>query len=56
MPQYPDNNALIKALKDGEFVDTIGENGETPFCRSCLGGDLSTMKILVDAGADINRP
>jgi hypothetical protein len=42
---------------DGEFVDTIGMFGETALNRAVLGGELSTVRLLLKAGADANfRP
>ena len=52
--QTRDNAVLIKALDDGAFVDTLGGYGETPLNRAVKGGEVSTLRILLQAGADAN--
>jgi len=52
--QTRDDDTLIRALNDGAFVDTIGGYGETALNRAVFGGEISTLRILLQAGADAN--
>jgi len=52
--QTRDDEAVIRALNNGAFVDTIGGYGETALNRAVKGGEISTLRILLQAGADAN--
>lgn len=49
-----DRSWCLLLQSKGEFVDTIGSFNETPLNRAVLGGSISTVRILLQAGADVN--
>lgn len=47
--EYPPIRRFIMPLNDISWVDITGQ---TPFFRAALSGDVTTMKMLLDKGAD----
>ena len=45
--------ALIEA---GADVEALSEYGDTPLSCQCAAGNLDVVKLLIDSGADVNRP
>ncbi|BAU52569.1 ankyrin repeat domain-containing protein [Mucilaginibacter gotjawali] len=57
-----DSRLLILLLKHGgnpnnqqKYIDYSGSHGQTPLMIACAQGNLSYVKILINAGADINK-
>ncbi|CAG4916218.1 ankyrin repeat domain-containing protein [Paraburkholderia gardini] len=49
------NDAIVTLLlKYSAYVDAGSPNGTTPLMMAARGGHVSTAKLLLDAGADIN--
>jgi ankyrin repeat protein len=51
--EYPPQRRWITRLGSLSWVDFTGQ---TPFLRAALAGDVTVMRLLVDAGADPNIP
>lgn len=49
--EHPPEHRFITRLGDLSWVDFTGQ---TPFLRAALSGDVTTMKLLVEHGADPN--
>lgn len=49
--EHPPEHRFITRLGDLSWVDFTGQ---TPFLRAALSGDVTTMKLLLDHGADPN--
>lgn len=49
--EHPPEHRFITRLGDLSWVDFTGQ---TPFLRAALSGDVTTMKLLVEQGADPN--
>ena len=51
------NDRDAKWLLDaGAYVNAVDENGVTPLIRQCEAGNLPMIKLLLEAGADVNQP
>lgn len=50
--EYPPQRRWITRLGSLSWVDFVGQ---TPFLRAALAGDVTTMKVLLAAGADPRR-
>ena len=47
-------SADLKSLVKSSGVDVRDKRGTTPLMFAALDGSLDAMKVLVDAGADVN--
>lgn len=45
---------LKHKIEDGESIDAIDENGDTPLMRAIINGEIEKIKLLLHNGADIN--
>ena len=45
-----------RSLRDDRGADTLLSIGTTPLIRAAKAGDIATMKLLVQYGADVNLP
>ena len=45
--------SLLSAYPD--MIDTANDGGETPLIIACMKGNLTVAKLLIDAGADVNK-
>ena len=51
--EWPPQKTWLYALNDVSWVDVTGQ---TPFFRAALSGDTTTMRMLLEHGADPNNP
>ncbi len=51
--EWPPQKMWLYALNDVSWVDVTGQ---TPFFRAALSGDTTTMRLLLEHGADPNIP
>ena len=47
---------IESAIENGVDVNAVGADGTPPIVLAAARSDLDTAKLLVDAGADVNRP
>lgn len=50
----PDLLAQAMQILPAAKINTINENGMTALMLACVNGDEAAVRVLVDAGADVN--
>jgi len=49
-----DNNLVKELIMRGEVMDNMDDNGYTAIAKAAINGHLTTLKILIKAGANVN--
>lgn len=54
---YNGQGEIVRRLltRSDTMLDTANDNGETPLVIACLKENLMVAKLLIDAGADVNK-
>jgi ankyrin repeat protein len=50
------HDKLREALSSGETIDSYDANGMTPLLYAVFIGNIDAVRMLLDEGADCNRP
>ncbi|EOD32177.1 hypothetical protein EMIHUDRAFT_99142 [Emiliania huxleyi CCMP1516] len=58
LAQLLEHKADPNAVITGSYAGSYGSRGtwETPLCAAAMGGHLDAVKVLVENGAEVNRP
>ena len=58
LAQLLEHKADPNAVIPGSYAGSYGSRGtwETPLCAAAMGGHLDAVKVLVENGAEVNRP